>query len=34
MRRLKNKAFKDEDDVDEHFLEDKYTAGGGGGLDF
>ena len=34
MRRLKNKAFKDEEDIDENYLEDKYTAGGGGSLDF
>jgi hypothetical protein len=34
MRRLKNKAFKDEEDVDEQFLEGKYTAGAGGSLDF
>jgi len=35
MRRLKNKAFKDEDDIDENFLDDKYTGGGGAGnLDF
>jgi hypothetical protein len=34
MRRLKNKVFKDEEDIDDNYLEDKYTAGGGGNLDF
>lgn len=34
MRRLKNKVFKDEDDVDEVFVEDKYVGGQGGNIDF
>ena len=34
MRRLKTKIFKDEDDIDENYLEDKYTSGAGTNLDF
>ena len=34
MRRFKNKVFKDEEDVDENYLEDKYTGGAGGNMDF
>ena len=35
MRRLKNKTFKDEDEVDDIYAEDKILAGGrGGNLDF
>jgi len=34
MRRFKNKVFKDEEDVDETYLEDKYTGGGGANIDF
>jgi hypothetical protein len=34
MRRFKNKVFKDEEDIDENYMEDKYTGGGGANLDF
>ena len=34
MRRLKNKAFKDGEDIGDTYLEEKYTGGAAGNLDF